>query len=228
MLYLHEIIEIVGDGQRAYLDSIGERAAYSERQGISRLMGSWQVVGSTSRWPRVVNLWEMEDWLHWAESLERQFLPGKQDPQLRPWWSNALQWRSGGVDRLLEPSAYSPNREQLQRQGLTAWVCEHTIVRVHPEQRAVYLEAVGQMLRPLMEEWGVLLMGAYAMPMRSDEALMIWAARDFRQLCGLYADASRRAALEKWKAHVSPMERGFETMWLVPSRHCFFYPASGA
>lgn len=228
MLYLHEIIDIVGDGQRAYLDSIGERAAHSEGQGISRLMGSWLVVGSTGRWPGVVNLWEMDGWTHWAESLERQFLPEKQDPQLAPWWTRATQWRSGGVDRILEPAAYSPTRGQLQKAGLKAWACEHTLVRLRSGQRDAYLQAVGAQLRPLMEARGVALMGAYAVPMRSDEALVLWAARDFRTLCQLHEDREHAAALQQWTAHAAPMQRKFETMWLVPSPHCFFHPASGA
>ena len=48
MLYLHEIIDIIGDGQQAYLDTVGERAAHSEREGISRLMGTWRVIGRQS------------------------------------------------------------------------------------------------------------------------------------------------------------------------------------
>ena len=228
MLYLHEIIDIIGDGQRAYLDSVGERAVHSEREGISRLMGSWQVVGSTNRWPRVVNLWEMDGWDHWAESLERQFLPEKRDPQLAPWWKQAAQWRSGGFDRVLEPTAYSPTRDQLRRSGLKAWVCAHTIVRLLPGLRDKYLEGVGETLRPLLQIRGVQLLGAYATPMRSDEALVIWAAPDFRELCAVYADLRNNSALQQWTAHATPMRLELETMWLVPSAHCFLYPGSGA
>ena len=53
MLYLHEIIDIVGTGQEAYLDTVGERARHSEGEQISRLFGTWKVLGSTHRWPRV-------------------------------------------------------------------------------------------------------------------------------------------------------------------------------
>jgi hypothetical protein len=88
MLYLHEIIDIVGTGQESYLQTVGERGRHSEREGISRLMGTWKVIGSTNRWPRVVNLWEMDGWGQWAETLERQFLPGKVDAALAPWWAN--------------------------------------------------------------------------------------------------------------------------------------------
>ena len=117
MLYLHEIIDIVGTGQEAYLDSVGERARHSGAAGISGLMGTWKVIGSTHRWPAVVNLWEMEGWEHWADTLERQFLPEKKDAHLAPWWAKATQWRSGGFDRILEPAPYSPTRQLLQERA---------------------------------------------------------------------------------------------------------------
>src|SRR5262245_40383026 len=109
MLYLHEIIDIVGTGQEKYMQTVIERDAYSQGENISRLAGCWKVIGSTNRWPRVVNLWEMDSWAHWAGSLERQFLPQKIDRELAPWWAKATEWRSGGFDRILEPAAYSPD-----------------------------------------------------------------------------------------------------------------------
>ena len=42
MLYLHEIIDIVGTGQQSYLATVLERARHSEQEGISRLMGTWK------------------------------------------------------------------------------------------------------------------------------------------------------------------------------------------
>src|SRR5215472_1579558 len=146
MLYLHEIIDIIGDGQQAYLDTVGERARHSEREGISRLMGCWKVIGSTNRWPRVVNLWEMDGWSQWAESLERQFIPEKKDPHLAPWWSAATKWRSGGFDRILEPAAYSPTHAALEAANLRAWVCVHSLVQLAPGKRDAYLAAVGEQL----------------------------------------------------------------------------------
>ena len=224
MLYLHEIIDIIGDGQQAYLDTVGERAQHSENQGISRLVGAWKVIGSTNRWPRVVNLWEMNDWNHWAAALERQFLPEKKDPHLAPWWSKATQWRSGGFDRILEPASFSPTYEALRACGLKAWVCVHTIVRLLPGRRDEYLAAVGDTLHPLLQARGFTLMGAYSAPMRSDEAVVLWAAPDFRSLCDWYATRGRDAAVRQWTARVGPLRHEFETMWLVPSTYCFFHP----
>lgn len=224
MLYLHEVIDIIGDGQQSYLDTVGERARHSEREGISRLMGTWKVIGSTNRWPRVVNLWEMDGWEHWAGTLERQFLPEKKDPHLAPWWSKATQWRSGGFDRILEPTSFSPTRDQLRASGFKAWVCVHTIIRLSPGKCEEYLSAVGELLVPLLRAHGFTLMGAYAAPMRSDEALVLWAAPDFRALTKWFATRRNDPATREWTARVGPLREEFETMWLVPSTDCFFHP----
>lgn len=226
MLYLHEIIDIVGTGQEQYLETVGERGRHSEREGISRLMGTWKVIGSTHRWPRVVNLWEMDGWGQWARTLERQFLPGKVDAALAPWWAKATEWRSGGFDRILEPAAYSPTRDQLRAGGLRAWVCVHTIARTHPGRREGYLTAVGETLQPLLARHGCALMGAYAVPMRSDEVVILWAAPDFRHLCALSEGWEADPALRAWSARSGSLCIESETMWLVPSADCFFHPGA--
>lgn len=224
MLYLHEIIDIVGTGQEAYLKTVGERGRHSEAQGISRLMGTWKVIGSTHRWPRVVNLWEMDGWAHWAETLERQFLPGRVDAALAPWWAKATAWRSGGFDRILEPAAYSPTRDALRAARLRAWVCVHTLVRARRGMAAAYLDAVGEELAPLLAARGATLMGAYAAAMRSDEVLILWASPDFRHLCDLAGGWDADPALHRWRLRSQALRRRAETMWLVPSADCFFHP----
>ena len=222
MLYLHEIIDIIGTGQEPYLATVAERARHSDREGISRLMGTWKVIGSTNRWPRVVNLWEMDDWEHWAASLERQFLPGKADAALAPWWAKATQWRSGGFDRILEPASYSPTRETLRQRDLKASVCVQTLAQLLPGLGGRYLDAVGEILVPLLEARGLTLMGAYAAAMRPDEVLLLWAAPHFRHLAGLCAQRTSDAELARWDERVTPWRREADTMWLVPSNDCFF------
>jgi len=224
MLYLHEIIDIVGDGQQDYLDTVGERARHSEAQGISRLVGTWRVVGSTNRWPRVVNLWEMDGWAHWAETLERQFLPAKKDPALAPWWSKAAQWRSGGFDRILEPAAFSPTVAQLKQQGLRSWVCVHTITRTRAGMAARYVKAIEEEALPALQEEGLSLLGVYSVPMRSDEVVSIWSAGDFQRLCQLYATRQQSRALQHWHRRAQTLRQDSETMWIVPWEGCFFHP----
>jgi len=67
-------------------------------------------------------------------------------------------------------------------------------------------------------------MGAYAVPMRSDEAVILWAAPDFRLLCGLYADRHRDRDLQGWSTRVLEWRAAANSMWLVPSSDCFFHP----
>jgi hypothetical protein len=224
MLYLHEIIDIVGTGQEPYMQSVAERWRHSEKEGISRLFGTWKVIGSTHRWPRVINLWEMDGWEQWASTLERQFLPEKKDPHLAPWWAKATEWRSGGFDRILEPAPFSPTAAQLRAAGLKAWVCAHTIVRLRPGRREEYLAAVGASLRPVLERRGLTLIGAHAAAMRSDEALLFWAAPDFRALCDLYSRRAQDDELRDWGRQMGALRKRWETMWLVPSPDCFFHP----
>jgi hypothetical protein len=224
MLYLHEIIDIVGTGQEPYMKTVIERASHSEGEGISRLMGCWKVIGSTNRWPRVINMWEMDGWSHWAKTLERQFLPQKRDPALAPWWAKATQWRSGGFDRILEPAVFSPTRKDLEADKLKGWVFVHTIARARPGAHRQYLDRIGSTLRPAFEKRGITLFGAYRVPMRSDEALIIWAAPDFQKACTVFDSRDKGTDLSDW-AHVeTDLILESETLWMVPAEACFFHP----
>jgi hypothetical protein len=224
MLYLHEVIDIIGTGQGAYMKTVVERARHSQAEGISRLVGCWKVIGSTNRWPRVINLWEMDGWGHWAQTLERQFLPERKDPALAPWWTQAAQWRTGGFDRILEPASYSPTRAQLQQSGLRAWVCIQTIARTAPGRSAEYLERVGTQVLPALAAQGIALLGAYKAPMRSDEVVVIWAAADFAKACELFEGRDRVPELRSWSEVEADLQVRSETMWLVPDEECFFHP----
>jgi hypothetical protein len=191
-------------------------------------MGTWKVIGSTNRWPRVVNMWEMDGWDHWAESLERQFFPSKKDPALAPWWAKATEWRSGGFDRICEPTAYSPTCAEMQQNGFKAWVCVHSLVQLAPGKRDAYLAAVGDTLVPVLAARGLVLMGAYSVPMRSDEALLLWAAPDFRFLCRLYAERLHDPELQHWRTRVDAWQLAEETMWIVPSAIASSIPTTAA
>jgi hypothetical protein len=228
VLYLHEIIDIVGTGQEAYMQTVIERARHSEGESISRLMGCWKVIGSTHRWPRVVNLWEMDGWTHWAETLERQFIPEKKDPALAPWWAKATEWRSGGFDRILEPAAFSPDRAALLRSGIRSWVSIHSMVRTRPGRLDEFLGGLASAHVPVAGRAGLTLFGAYRSVMRSDEAIVIWAARDFRDACRAF-EAARQDPSGPNPANLTDDALAeHETMWLVPADGCFFHPRKQA
>ena len=72
-LYLHETIDIVGEGAVPYMEEsvIAFDAETISDRGL-RPFGTWYVQGSTGRWPQVVNIWELVDgWEGWRRLTGR-------------------------------------------------------------------------------------------------------------------------------------------------------------
>lgn len=224
MLYLHETIDIIGTGQEAYLETVGKRAEHSTAAGISRLVGCWKIIGSTNRWPAVVNLWEMDSWAHWSETLERQFVPEKTDAALAPWWAKTAEYRRGGFDRILEPAPGCPTLADLQTSGLSSWVCGQTIARALPGKGEALLALVRDRIGPLLERAGCSVLGNYHVPMRSDEIVYLWAAPTFAVMCALEASKKDDTAWRSLQPELTQLQRESETLWLTPAKYCFFHP----
>ena len=168
MLYLHEIIDIVGTGQQAYLQTVGERARHSEREGISRLMGTWKVIGSTNRWPRVVNLWEMDGW-DAVGGDARAPVPARQDRRgagaVVGEGDRVAQRRLRSHPRAgrVQPDARPVARRRPARLGVRA----HDRATAARPARGVPRTPSARRCVRLLEARGLTLMGAYAVPMRS-------------------------------------------------------------
>lgn len=216
MLYLHEMVEIRGDGATAYMQAVVERARHSEANGISRLVATWRVIGSTHRWPRVVNLWEMDGWHHWSQSLSRQFDPYQRDAHLGKWWAAMVRYRRGGFDRILEPASFCPSRTQLAAQGVKGWVTEQQLYRLHPSIISQFLDEVQSLLLPAMASYAISLVGAYTAPMRPGEVLLLWSARDFATLCQQWAERTNAPRWRAWSARLNHWRVRREVSWLVP------------
>ncbi len=216
MIYLHETVDIRGDGAMPYMEAVLERARHSEAKGVSRLVGTWRVIGSTHRWPRVVNLWEMDDWNHWSRSLEGQFHPRLRDSHLGTWWTAMLRYRSGGLDRILEPTSFCPDRARLLSSGVRGWVTEQQIYRMPPSRLRGFFEEFESSLLPSMNASQLTLIGAYAAPMRSGEALALWSAKDFGTLCRFWEERASYSALQAWQARLEELQVRWVVSWLVP------------
>jgi hypothetical protein len=101
-VYLHEYIDIVGEGAMPYMEHTVERGAGDASGGTLELVGTWYTMGSTGRWPQVVNLWECVDgWEGWRRLMERTNLRRTRTPELEAWWRRALELRTSGFDRVL-------------------------------------------------------------------------------------------------------------------------------
>jgi hypothetical protein len=218
-VYLHETIAIVGTGSEAYKAHTGKLGT-DRSDGGAPLVGTWQQSGSTGSWPTVVNLWEMRDWTHWADILERQYTRASgQDPELRRWWTEATQWRSGGFDRILVPAPFSPTRDEIVARGIRGAGCLQEIATVKPGTAERYLAAVGKARRGAMERRGLALLGAFRTAMRETEVVLLWNLPTFAHLTTYLAEGDGTAE-RAWARAARAWRSDFRETLLVPSPWC--------
>jgi hypothetical protein len=175
-LYLHEYVDIVGEGAMHYMARTVEFGAeVSAARGLA-LVGTWYVMGSTARWPQVVNLWECVDgWTGWRRLMEKTNLARTRDPELGEWWREALMVRSGGFDRLLGSAPGSPAIADLAAGGVKGSVFVHELSRVRPGAGLDYLAAVREEWQPVLADHGHRLVGLYEVLLGDREVITIWA-----------------------------------------------------
>ncbi len=177
-VYIHEQIEIRGHARARYMHHMTANwSPIGQRERSQRCFGVWGTVGSTGRWPEVVNLWEEEGW----EGLARSFAhetghPTLQDPSLAAWWAEATKYRRGGFDRILIPAPWTRTIEELCRDGVRGVFYAHERVTLAPGSAPSYLELVGDVAVPAYGSFGIELVGAFRTALRNDsEAIVLWA-----------------------------------------------------
>lgn len=225
-LYLHELVQSVPGRTEDYLDSIAKHhGASSARFGRKdAVLGLWSVIEASGTWPLAVNLWQWGDWETAAANLQRQFEPEAQDPELKRWWLANLDLRTGGFDRVIESTSYSPDVEALRRRGLTAKLFLHQIVGVVAGRVEELLTALGEEGVPAAEAAGAELVGAYRVRLRNDEALTLFAFREPSDLARFQtAWYDCQTALGRWRAHEDRWVRGKSTL-ILKARHLLGSP----
>jgi hypothetical protein len=175
-VYLHEYIDIVGEGAMPYMEHTVERGAGDASGGTLELVGTWYTMGSTGRWPQVVNLWECVDaWEGWRRLMERTNLRRTRTPELEAWWRRALELRTSGFDRLLAGAPGCPSLAELRANGVHAPVFVHELSRCRPGAALDYLGAVREQWQPVLAEYGHTVVGLYEVLLTDREVLTIWA-----------------------------------------------------
>lgn len=176
-LYLHELIDIVGEGAMRYMEhTVAFDAGAAADRGLE-LVGTWYTMGSTGRWPQVVNLWECVDgWSGWRRLMEATNLRRTQNPDLVEWWQEALKTRTGGFDRLLGAASGCPSLTDLRDERVTGSVFVHELSEVRPGAALDYLAAVRDCRAPLLAAYDHKLVGLYEVLMTDVEVVTIWAA----------------------------------------------------
>ncbi len=174
-LFLHEVIDIVGRGGRAYMEHTRDFDAGSAADGGLDLVGTWEVVGTTGRWPQVVNVWEIDGWAGWERLARRTNVRKVENTELAEWWDEAYKRRTGGFDRLLRGAPGCPTRASLARDGVGGSWFVHELSQVRPGAGPEYLDRTIAERRPAMAERGIALVGAYDSVLTDTEVCTIWA-----------------------------------------------------
>jgi hypothetical protein len=209
-VYLHEYVDIVGEGAMRYMEHTVERGA-GTHGGTLELMGAWYTMGSTGRWPQVVNLWEcVGGWDGWRGLMERTNLRRTKTPELEEWWRTALEVRSGGFDRLLAGAPGCPSFSELKALGVQGRVFVHELSRCRPGAALEYLAAARDEWEPVLADHGHTLVGLYEVLLTDREVVTIWAT-DPAGHCALMRAETERAdeRIGKWRARA----REFLTDW---------------
>src|ERR1044072_5155825 len=130
-LFLHEYIDIIGQGQWAYMEHAKAQAGHEKV--YFELLGTWYTMGITGRWPQVVNIWEIPGgWDGWIGKVDRLGLKRASNQTMKSWWKQALECRSGGCDRLLAPAPGCPTMESLAADNVRGSLFVHELSEVRP------------------------------------------------------------------------------------------------
>ncbi len=202
-LFLHEVIDIVGRGGRAYMEhTVAFDAGAAAGRGLV-LVGTWEVVGSTGRWPQVVNVWEIDGWDGWARLGQRTNVDKAANAELAEWWDEAYTRRTGGFDRLLRGAPGCPSLADLTAAEVRGSWFVHELSEVRPGAGPEYLAATLAERVPAMAERGIALVGLYDSVFTDTEVCTIWAT-DLASHTGLLRDgdpwpATARQWCTRWR-----------------------------
>lgn len=177
-VYIHELVDIRGHHRADYMHHMAANwSPLAQETRNQRCYGVWATLGTTGRWPQVVNMWEEAGFAGLAASFAGEAVgPGAQDPALARWWAAAAEFRRGGFDRLLLPAPWTRTIDQLCADGVTGACYAHEQIRVRPGTSWDFLELARERAVPEYERFGLELAGAFATAMvDDDECFLLWA-----------------------------------------------------
>src|SRR3954447_10835973 len=224
-LYIHEYIDIIGQNRAKYMHHMTANFSPSAQEERNQLCyGVWGVVGSTGRWPQVVNMWEEDGFDGQASSFAYELNhPTLQDPKLAKWWAEAAKFRSGGQDVLLVPAPWTRTITELCADGVRGETYAHDHITVSAGTSAEYLETVRHDVVPLYQQFGWELAGAWEVAMRNDsECYLLWAVPTWGQWADLEKATRGDPRIQAWRQRNHTLAHTFERILLVDSPLCPF------
>jgi hypothetical protein len=197
-VYIHELVDVVGTERARYQHHMTANwcpeAGPLRRQ---RCFGVFSTVGSTGRWPQVVNLWEYDGWDDLAHNFSVELVgTSHRDPMLERWWQQAASFRTGGLDRILVAHDASPGVEHwCARGGTGAIAYTQELIRAEVDGAGRLADVVAEDRDGLAERFGLELVGLWRTAMRAhDEVVVLRAVPDW----------SAWADYESWSSAAGP------------------------
>jgi len=215
--YLHETIDIIGQGQYDYMDTVAREPVH-EMPGLFRLQGTYFVIGASGgHWPQVINVYDggPDGWDAWTANLDRLNLKRRQR-FYGDWWDEALQYRTGGRDRIAAAVPGCPTSEDLRARGVRGTAFVHQLLEVRPGTQIEYLAAVADQRVPQLAARGIELVNLLEVINNPTEVVVVWATslaewtrlrKDFDTTRGLDDTGTVDPSLLAWRS----VELGFVT-----------------
>jgi hypothetical protein len=182
-IYLHETIDPVRapGAHTRYLDELGKivrTEGNAEGSAGGQCIANWVPIFLTGQWPQIVGFWQMPGgWDGFAAHFDSH--PELFHEPLDRWYGE----RSGGFDRVLVGSDFSPTLDDIVVGGLRAPVVLHETVRLRPGAAPEYVGRLGELKATLADQPGIDLFGAYTVAFRNDsEVIVVWAFPDVAAL----------------------------------------------
>ena len=202
-VYIHEFIDVRGHNRASYMHHMTANwSPLAQETRNQRCFGVWATLGSTGRWPEVVNLWEENGFEGLARSFETEAVgPGAQDPGLERWWAKASEFRRGGRDRILRPAQWTETIDELCAAGVRGACYAHELIRVRAGANWDLLDRARELAVPAYGQFGFRLVGAFVTAMAGDdEALLLWAVPDWADWARFEHAHDADDALGQWRS----------------------------
>lgn len=233
-LYLHETVDIVGQGQYDYMEHLWQDPVLRMPEMFG-LQGSFYVCAAGGgRWPQVVNIWDVgtRGWDGWAANVDRMNLK-RRKAFYGDWWDAAAQWRTGGFDRLCGGVPGSPTTDELAARGVRGTLFVHEVLEVRPGTQLEFLAAVAHHKVPTWRDHGHEVTGIYEVLQNQHEVVVVWAtsveaqtglrkARDAAY--GLDDSAEPDARLREWEGIAAQYVTGGITQIMTPLPRTVYGP----
>jgi hypothetical protein len=217
-VYIHEFVDVLGHNRSNYMHHMTANFSPAAQEDRKQLCyGVWGVVGSTGRWPQVVNIWEEDGLSGLATSFRHEFdHPSLQDPKLAKWWARAAEFRSGGTDRLLAPAPWTRTIDELCADGVTGETYAHDHVRVPPGRSAEFLDTVRTEGVPALKGFAWELAGAWETLMLDEsECFLLWAIPTWEDWAEVERGRRSHADLRPWRGRILADTTAFSRVLLV-------------